>query len=89
MVNTRTGGVPMNIAFSSYRSAALIERKMLQNRTLTIKLHQCILIEIKPWFLRCQMSLLVSQYIARIRNNTQTGTFQQSSFKIRCKSVLK
>ena len=37
----------MNIDFSSSRCAALIERKMLQNTILSIKLHHCTLIEIK------------------------------------------
>ena len=38
---------PVNIAFSSSRNAALIERKMLHYTTLSIKLHQCTLSEIK------------------------------------------
>ena len=37
----------MNFAFSSSRSAALIERKMLQNTTLSIKLQLYTLSEIK------------------------------------------
>ena len=45
IVNIGTGVAPVNIAFSSSRSAALIERKMLQNTTLTIKLHNCTLNE--------------------------------------------
>ena len=47
IVNIGTGVAPVNIAFSSSRSAALIERKMLQNTKLSIKLHHCILSEIK------------------------------------------
>ena len=43
MVNIGRGGAPMNIAFSSSRSAALIERKMLKSTTLSIKLHHCTL----------------------------------------------
>ena len=38
---------PVNIAFSSSRNAALIERKMLHYTTLSIKLHYCTLSEIK------------------------------------------
>ena len=74
IVNIGTGVAPVNIAFSSSRSAALIERKMLQNTKLSIKLHPKTLSKKKPKYLLCQTSLLVSQYIARIRNNTQTGT---------------
>ena len=37
----------MNIAFSSSRCSALIQRKMLQNTTLPKKLHHCTLSEIK------------------------------------------
>ena len=47
IVNIRTGVAPVNIASSNSRSAALIERKMLQNTTLSIKLHHCTLSEIK------------------------------------------
>ena len=77
MVIIGTGVAPVNIAFSSSRNAALIERKMLHYTTLSIKHHHCTLSEKKPKFLQflpCQTSSFVSQYIARIRNNTQTGT---------------
>ena len=47
MVNMGTRVAPVNIAFSSSRNAALIERKMLQYTTLSIKLHHCTLSEIK------------------------------------------
>ena len=47
IINIGTRIAPVNIAFSSSRSAALIERKMLQNTTFSIKLHQCTLSEIK------------------------------------------
>ena len=71
----RTANATVYIAFSSSRSAALIERKMLQNTTLFIKFYHCTLSEKKPKFLHCQTFLLWSQYIARIRNNTQSVTF--------------
>ena len=45
MVNVGTGVAPVKIAFSSSRSAALIERKLLQNTTLSIKLNHCTLSE--------------------------------------------
>ena len=47
IVNIGTRAAPVNIAFSSSRNAALIERKMLQYTTLSIKLHHCTLSEIK------------------------------------------
>ena len=47
MVNIGTGVAPVNIAFSSSRIVALIERKMLQNKTLSIKLHHYTLSKIK------------------------------------------
>ena len=47
IINIGTGVAPVNIVFSCSRSAALIERKMLKNTTLSIKLHHCTLSEIK------------------------------------------
>ena len=46
MVNIGTRVKPVNIAFSSSKNAALIEPKMLQYTTLSIKLHHCTLSEI-------------------------------------------
>ena len=48
IVNIGTGVAPVNIAFPSSRSAALIERKMLQITKFSIKLHHCTLSEMKP-----------------------------------------
>ena len=47
MVNIGTGVAPVNIAFSSSRNAALLERKKLKYTTLSKKLHHCTLSEIK------------------------------------------
>ena len=47
IINNGTGVAPVNIAFSSSRRAALIERKTLQNTTLSIELHHCTLSELK------------------------------------------
>ena len=47
IVNIGTGVAPVNIAFSSSKSGALIERKMLQKTKLSQKLHHCTLSEIK------------------------------------------
>ena len=47
MVNIGTKVAPVNIASSSSRNPDLIERKMLQDTTLSMKLHHCTLSEIK------------------------------------------
>ena len=47
MVNIGTRVAPVIIAFSSSKNAALDERKLWQNTTLSIKLHHCTLSEIK------------------------------------------
>ena len=47
MVNIGTRVAPVNIAFSSSRNAALIERKMLHYTTLSINFHHCTLNELK------------------------------------------
>ena len=47
MLNIRTRGAPVNIAFSSSRNAALIDRKMLQYTTLSKKQKNCTLSETK------------------------------------------
>ena len=47
ILNIGTGVAPLNFTFSSSRGAGLIEREMLQNTKLSIKLHHCTLREIK------------------------------------------
>ena len=47
IVNIATGVAPVNIAFSGSGCAALVERKILQNTTLSIKLHHWTSSEIK------------------------------------------
>ena len=47
VVNIGTRVAPVNIAYSSSRNVALIERKMLQYTTFSIKLHHCTFSEIK------------------------------------------
>ena len=47
MINIETGVAPLNIAFFSSRSAALIERKMLHYTALSIELNHCTLSETK------------------------------------------
>ena len=46
-VNKRTAVATVNIAFSSSKNAALIERKMLQYTTSPTKLHHCTLSKLK------------------------------------------
>ena len=88
MVNIRTRVPTLNMAFPSWRNVALTVRKKLQYTTLAMKIHHCT-IKI-PEFLQYQTTLLVSQYIARIRNNTQTHSVYNRTnlFIIRCKHVL-
>ena len=47
IINIGRGVAPVNLAFSSSTSAALIERKMLQNKTLSLKLQHYTLSEMK------------------------------------------
>ena len=47
MLNIGTTVATVNIAFSTSRNAALIEPRMLQYTTLSTKLPQCILSDIK------------------------------------------
>ena len=47
IVNIRTGVAQVNIAFSRSGGVASIERQMLQNTKLSIKLHHCTLSELK------------------------------------------
>ena len=47
IVNMQTAVATVNIAFSISKNAALIERKMLQFTTISIKLHHCTLSGIK------------------------------------------
>ena len=51
MINMRTAVATVNIAFSSSRNAALIECKMFQYTTLSMKVHHCTLSEIKTQLL--------------------------------------
>ena len=70
MVNIGTRVASVNIAFSSSRNAALIERKMLQYTTLSIKLHHCTLSEIKnPNFHKVRRPCL---YLSTLRGSETT-----------------
>ena len=52
IVNMGTGVASVNIAFCSSRIAALIERKLLKNATLSIKLNYCKLSEMETQVFR-------------------------------------
>ena len=70
MVNIGTRVAPVNIAFSVSRNAALIERRMLQNTTLSIKLCHCTLSEIKnPKFHNVRRPCL---YLSTLRGSETT-----------------
>ena len=77
MVNIGKKIAPVNIAFSSSRNAALIERKMLHYITLSIKLHHFTLSEFNTQvFTLSDVLACVSIHCAdQKRNNTQTRTF--------------
>ena len=72
MVNIETRVAPVNIAFYSSRNAALIERKMLQYTTLSIKLHHCTLSEIKKtqFFTRSDVLACISVHCADQRQHS-------------------
>ena len=74
MVNMGTRVAALNFAFSSSKNAALIERKMLQNTTLSINLHHCTLSEIKnlSFFIIGRPCLCLNTLRG---NNTQTWSF--------------
>ena len=65
MVNVGKRVVSVNIAFSSSRNAALIERKVLQYTTLCINYHHCTLSERKTFlFTMSDVLACVSRYWA-------------------------
>ena len=71
IVNIGTRVASVNIAFSSSRNAALIERKMLQYTTLSIKLHHCTLSEIKTQiFTKSDVLACVSVHCADQRQHS-------------------
>ena len=71
MVNIGTRAAPVNIASSSSRNAVLIECKMLQYTTLSIKLHHCTWSEIKTQiFTRSDVLACVSVHYADQRQHS-------------------
>ena len=65
IVDIGTGVAPVNLAFSSSRNAALIERKMLHSTTLCIKFPHCTVSEIEtPFFTLSDVVACVSIHCA-------------------------
>ena len=78
IVNIGTRVAPVNIAFSSSRNAALIERKMLQYTTLSIKLHHCTLSEIKThFFYLVRRSCLCLDTLRGSKTTLEPGLFKK------------
>ena len=71
MVNIGTKTALVNIAFSSSKNSALIERKVLHYTTLSIELHHCTLSEIKTQvFTLSDVLLCVSEHCADQRQHS-------------------
>ena len=80
MANIATRVAPVSITFSSSRSAALIERKMLQDTTLSLKYHQYTLSEIKTQiFTLSDVLACVSVHCADQRQHSFTEFLTKSS----------
>ena len=78
MVNIGTRIALVNIAFSSSRNAALIDCKVLQYTTLSIKLHHCTLSEIKtPVFTISDILACVSILCVDQKQHSKPGIFNK------------
>ena len=79
MVNIETRIAPVNNAFSSSRNVALIECEVLQNTTLSIKLHHCTLSEIKtPLFTLSDILACVSIHCVGQKQHSNTDFLTKS-----------
>ena len=79
IVNIGTRDAPVNNAFSSSRNAALIERKMLQNTTLSKKFYHCTLSEIKTQvFTLSDVLALVSIHCADQKQHSNQDSLTKS-----------
>ena len=89
MVNIRTAVATVNIAFSSSRNAALIERKMLQYAILTMKLHHCTLNDLKiKLFTLSDVLVCLPIHCVDQKQHSDTDLFLTNLLLIRCKHVL-
>ena len=78
-VSMRTAFPTVNIAFSSSRSAALIERKMLQNTTLSKKFYHFTLSEVKiPVFTLSDVLALVWIHCADQKQHSNRDVLTKS-----------
>ena len=90
IVKLRTAVATVNIAFSSSRNAALIERKMLQYTTLSMKLYHCTSSELKIQLLTLSDVLACfSIHCADQKQFSNLDNFKKNNLLlIRCKHVL-
>ena len=76
MVSIGTRVVPVNIAFSSSRIAALIERKLLQYTSFSKKYHPCTLRETKnPFFYNVRRPCLCLSTLRGSETTLNPGLF--------------
>ena len=79
MVNIGTRVAPVNIAFFSSKNAALIERKMLQYTSLSVKYHHCTFSEIKnPNFNNVKRPCLCLSTLRGSETTLKPGLFNKS-----------
>ena len=89
MLNIGTRVASVNVAFSSSKNAALIERKVLQYTTLSIKLHHCTFSEIEtPVFTLSDVLACVSIHCVDEKQHSNLD-FLTNLLIIQCKNVLK
>ena len=89
MVNMRTTVATVNIAFSSSTNAALIERKILQYTTLSIKLHHCTLSKLKTQlFTLSHVLACLSIHCADQKQHSNPKLFSKNLVIFCCKHVL-
>ena len=80
IVSKRTAVPTVNMAFSSSRNAALIERKMLQYTTLFMKLYHCTLSEFKTQhFTLSDVFACFSIHCADQKQQSNPDLFQKKS----------
>ena len=80
MGNMRTAVATVNIAFSSSRNATLIERKMLQYTTLSMKIHHCTLSYLKTQLFTLSIVLVcLSIHCADQKQHSNPDIFKNKS----------
>ena len=80
IVSMPTAVATVNIAFSSSRNAALIERKMLQYTTLSMKLYHCTLSDLKSQlFTLSDVLACFSKHCADQKQHSNPDLFKKKS----------